>query len=108
MANSSNPFKKNAPREKKPPMGAQEPKKVEEVVSAPVEPVVPETPVEKPTDALEDVLNSIKDKKKPSKRSSTLYLSEKNLDWLKQKGDEVGLSSSEYLDQILTMLRTRA
>lgn len=84
----------------------EEPQKVEEVVSIPAE---SEKPVEKPTGALEDVLNSIKDKKKPAKRSSTLYLSEANLDWLKQKGEEAGgLSSSEYLDQILTMLRNRA
>lgn len=99
-----NPYKNNAP--KKPPMGAPEQPKVEEVVTIPVE---PEVPVEKPTDAssvAESVIDKlVQKKKKRSKKSSVaLYLSDDNMKKLNAAAKKAGLSKSEFVDQLLREL----
>lgn len=51
--------------------------------------------------SIEIPLDEIGAPKKPKKKSTTLYLSERAISELKTRGKKVGLSSSEYLDEIL-------
>lgn len=53
------------------------------------------------TDSVFIPLDDIGANKKPKKRSSTLYLSESVLDELRKRSKKAGLSSSEYLDEVL-------
>lgn len=106
----ANIYKKAAERQKIVPGGADVEQELKVEVEK-VQPVVeevkvpePETPVAEASDndaAVFLPLDDIGANKKPKKRSSTLYLSESVLDELRKRGKKVGLSSSEYLDELL-------
>ena len=107
----ANIYKKAAERQKITPGGAnvEQEEVVELVVEEKVQPVIEEVversepPVVETSDA-DTVLIPLDDigaNKKPKKRSSTLYLSESVLDELRKRSKKAGLSSSEYLDEVL-------
>ena len=100
----ANPFKNNAP--KKPPVGAQDDPKVEEVVTVPVEPEVPEMKPADPSGVAESVIDKLvqKKKKKSKKSSVALYLSDDNMKKLATAAKKAGLSKSEFVDQLLKEL----
>ena len=100
-----NLYKDADKRRRRVPGGAvtgQDAKKEEKVVVTPQKEEKPVSePVEAKMDALEELFTDIGANKKPTKRGSTLYLSTDVIDELAKRSKSVGLSSSEFLDQML-------
>ena len=94
-----NAFKEAAKKRKTAPGGAEKEPEVEVVPSQEIE----ETEKE-PTGEIAALLSGIGGEKKPQKKSSTLYLSATNLGELKKRAKKAGVSSSEFLDKVLTKL----
>lgn len=99
----ANPFKDNAKQPKKAPVGAQEPQKEAEVISVPVEPVVPVEAAEKPTEQTADILAGL-NSKKPAKKAYGYYLSEESAKKLERAAKAQKVSVSKLLDHIIQNL----
>lgn len=85
---------------------AQEPQKATEVVTTPTEPEKPVSEsVEAESATVEELLGDIGAGKKPTRRSTTLYLSDAVLTELEKRSKKAKFRSrSEYLDELLMKL----
>ena len=93
-----NAFKEAAKKRKTAPGGAE--KEVPQVVIS--EETLPEK--KEPAGEIQALLSGIEGERRPQKKSSTLYLSTTNLNELKKRAKKAGVSSSEFLDKVLTKL----
>lgn len=101
----ANLYKKAAERQKIVPGGHLDENQEQEILNESVsEEVVRETAeVQDVSDNASVVipLDEIGASRRPKKRSSTLYLSEEVLSELRKRSKKVGMSASEYLDELL-------
>lgn len=61
-------------------------------------------PQSKKSEEIDALLDEITGDKKPLKKSATLYLSQDNLSELKKRAKKAGISSSEFMDKLMTKL----